>query len=219
MKLCPVSWKALAVGSAVSLVCAAGPMLATAAAQAQSSNLSVAGLTLAGADCSTPSLTQAFAGWGDSNWYTLVSGQSQGTFTGAGWTLLGGASVKPATLVDGTSTTALDLHGASIAISPPVCVASDYPTARTMIRTASGAKLVVAAVYADALAGKGVTESLLQTGVSGVVGGTAQWAPSSLLQVHPGNLPGWQVVQFVIINSSLLGDAQLYNFYVDPRMF
>ena len=180
------------------------------------SGISAAGLAVAGANCGNQSFTQAFSAWGDSNWYTLSPGESADNLTGAGWETLLTASIKTTTLADGSTGHVLDLPPLGIAISPPVCVQTNYPTARTMIRTSSGAHVLVGVVYADMLA-TGVTESPLQTAVSGSVSGSSSFSPSGVFTVHPGNLSGWQVVQFVFANVSL-GDAQLYNFYVDPRM-
>ena len=214
-------WRGLALGGLVCVAAALAPA-APALASTQLLNLSgsgasVAGVALAGSDCSNPALSQPFLSWGDSNWYTLAPGQSAGGFGGSGWTLLTGASVRSSSLLDGGSGSVLNLPPLSIAISPPVCVESDYPTARAVVRGGAGARVSIVALYADALGGSGVTESVLQTGLSGALGGGAAWAPSGVVQVHPGNLPGWQVVQFVFVNLSV-GDLQLYDFYVDPRM-
>jgi hypothetical protein len=213
-------WRGLALGGIVCVATALAPA-APAFASIQllglsSSGASVAGVTLAGSDCSTPALSQPFLSWGDSNWYSLVPGQSVDSFDGSGWTLLTGASLRSETLRDGAGGAVLDLPPLSIAISPPVCVESDYPTARAIVKTTLGARVSVVALYADAL-GQGVTESALQTGPSGALKGGSTWAPSGVVQVHPGNLPGWQVVQFVFANVSL-GNLELYDFYVDPRM-
>jgi hypothetical protein len=195
----------------------AGPALASAPIVGVTpTGLSAAGLALAGANCSAPSLSQPFAAWGDQNQYMLAPGQGAAGFSGSGWALYGTARFAPATAIDGQSTTVLDLPPVSVAVSAPVCVASDYPIARTLVRTSGGARVAVAAVYADTL-GPGVTESVLQTGLSGAIDGVASWGPSAPVQVHPGDLPGWQVVQFVFANLTG-GTAQLDHFYVDPRM-
>lgn len=213
-------WRGLALGGVVCVAAALAPaapaLASTQLLNLSSSGASVAGVALAGSDCSTPSLSQPFLSWGDSNWYTLAPGQSVDNLDGSGWTLLSGASTRSSSLLDGSSGSVLNLPPLSIAISPPVCVESDYPTARAIIKTTLGAHVSVAALYADAL-GQGVTENILQTGLSGALGGASTWAPSGIVQVHPGNLPGWQVVQFVFVNLSV-GDLQLYDFYVDPRM-
>jgi hypothetical protein len=213
-------WRGLALGGIVCVAAAVAPaapaLASTQLLSLSSSGASVAGLTLAGSNCSTPALSQPFLSWGDSNWYTLAPGQSVDSFDGTGWTLLTGASIRNETLRDGASGPVLDLPPLSIAISPPVCVESDYPTARAIVKTTLGAHVSVVALYADAL-GDGVTENALQTGPSGELDGSSAWAPSGVVQVHPGDLPGWQVVQFAFVNLSV-GNLQLYDFYVDPRM-
>ena len=210
--------RSLAVGVAASLVFG---LIAAASAGAavldiSPSGISVAGVALAGADCSAPALSQPFLSWGDTNQYVLAPGQQTDDFVGTGWTLYGDASLASATLLDGHNGSVLDLAPGSIVLSPPVCVASDYPAARTIIRGATGAGVLVGVVYSDVLAA-GVTEPILHTALSGTIGGSSTWAPSARFTVHPGDLPGWQVVQFVFANLSP-GDVQLYDFYVDPRM-
>lgn len=216
-----ISWRALVVGGAVciaSTLAPAAPALASnAIAALNSSGVAVAGVTVAGANCTTPVLSEPFLSWGDSNLYTLAPGQSAGGFNGSGWTLATGASVTSTTLLNGSTGSVLDLPPGSLALSAPVCVQSDYPTARTMIQSSPGGHVAVGVVYADALGGSGVTESALQSDVSGNITGSSTWAPSVAFQVHPGNLSGWQVVQFVFANTSKR-DVQLYDFYVDPRM-
>ncbi len=213
-------WRSLAAGSGAVVAIAlaqAGPALASAPLLGLSpAGVSAAGVALAGASCSTPSLSQPFAAWGDENQYMLAPGQGAAGFNGSGWALYGTASIAQTTALDGSSRSVLDLPFGGVAISAPVCVASDYPLARTMIETDGGANVAVGVVYADAI-GAGVTESVLQSGVSGAIGGSLSWAPSPQFEVHPGNLSGWQVVQFVFANLSG-GNAELYDFYVDPRM-
>ena len=153
------------------------------------SGLSAAGLQLAGAQCGNPTLTQAFSAYGDSNWYTLAPGETATDLSGAGWTTLLTASIKTTTLANGSTSQVLDLPPLGIAISPPVCVQTDYPTARTMLKTSLGGNVLVGVVYADALAA-GVTESPLQTAISGSLGGSSNWSPSGTFTVHPGDLPG-----------------------------
>lgn len=217
---CALKWRSLGLGGAVCLalvVAPAAPALAsTSLLGLSSSGVSVAGVALAGSNCSAPQLSQPFLSWGDANWYTLAPGESADNFAGSGWSLDLGAQTTSSQLLDGSSGSVLDLPPGGIAISPPVCVASDYPTARAVVKTTGGAEVSVAVLYADAL-GAGVTENVLQSDTSGVIGGSSGWTPSSTLTVHPGNLPGWQIVQFVFANVST-GDAKLYDFYVDPRM-
>src|SRR5947209_7341102 len=53
--------------------------------------------------CTPPVLTQPFLWAKDRNWYTLVPGQTPDSYTGAGWTLTGGARVVSTRLHDGQS--------------------------------------------------------------------------------------------------------------------
>lgn len=57
---------------------------------------------------------------------------------GTGWTLSGGARVVHTELPDGTTESVLDLPAGSTAISPVMCVTSDYPEARADVRALSG---------------------------------------------------------------------------------
>ena len=79
MKKCLFSLRALALG---------GLAAAFAAVPAQAASTSVDTST-----CSNPLLTQPFLSAKDSNWYTLLPGETPGNFDGAGWTLSGGAKV------------------------------------------------------------------------------------------------------------------------------
>jgi hypothetical protein len=160
--------------------------------------------------CFDPVLTQPFLSAGDRNWYTLAPGESPGSFTGEGWTLSGGASIQAG---QNGAASALDLPSGSQAISPPMCVASDYPTARTMVRNVVGAEGVqVFVAYAGTK-----TETVAQ-GVGQVHGQHTAWTLSNPFNVHPGNLPGWQLVRFTLVPGGRSSDFQVYNFYVDPRM-
>lgn len=134
--------------------------------------------------------------------------ESPGSFDGTGWTLTGGASIKP-----GQTGSVLDLPSGSRAISPPMCVASDYPTARTMVRNVVGGEgVVVSVAYAGTK-----TESAAQS-VGQVHGQRSAWTLSSPVNIHPGNLPGWQLVRFALTPGGRSSDFQVYDFWVDPHM-
>jgi hypothetical protein len=168
-----------------------------------------AATTAAASACSAPTyaFSQPFAAIGDSNQYTLAPGQGAGGFDGAGWTLTGGARFVTTTLPGGTTGKVLDLPAGSTAVSPAMCVNSDYPTARTDVRqtaTGSGAHVYVA-----------YTNSSINGQSSGVVNGASTWAASPVFQLHAGNLTGWQQAQYTFVGGS--GDVQLSGFYVDPR--
>ena len=107
----------------------------------------------------------------------------------------------------------LDLPSGSQAVSPPMCVSSDYPTARTMVRDVAGAEGVQ--VYV-AYAGHQDREPGPERGP-----GPRQqsaWTLSNPFNIHPGNLPGWQLVRFTLVPGGKSSDFQVYDFYVDPRM-
>ena len=181
------------------------------AGPAQAAPLNMSGMTWGTiASCIDPDLTQPFLSAGDSNWYTLAPGESAGSFGGTGWTLSGGASI---TAGQNGSGSVLDLPSGSQAISPPMCVASDYPTARTMVRNVVGGEGVqVSVAYAGTK-----TASAAQT-VGQVHGQRSAWTLSNPVNIHPGNLPGWQLVRFALTPGGKSSDFQVYDFWVDPHM-
>jgi len=160
--------------------------------------------------CSAPALTQPFLSARDSNWYTLAPGETPGSFGGAGWSLSGGASVAAGQNGAGS---VLNLPSGSQAISPPMCVSAGYPTARTMVRNVVGGEGVqVFVAYAGTK-----TQSQAQN-VGQVHGQGAGWSLSSPLNIHPGNMAGWQLVRFTFVPGGKSSDFQLYDFWVDPKM-
>ena len=158
--------------------------------------------------CSQPSYTfsQPFASLGDSNSYTLAPGQSVDSFDGYGWTLGGGAKLVSTTLADGSFGTVLYLPAGATAVSPSMCVNSQYPDARFNVRqSAVGPGVGVSVAYTNSNAG----------GQSGVVNGGSTWSVSRDVQLHAGSLVGWQLAQYTFVGQQ--GGAQIYNFYVDPH--
>jgi hypothetical protein len=157
--------------------------------------------------CSQPAYTfsQPFGSLGDSNWYTLAPGQSRDAFNASGWTLTGGAKLVTTTLADGSVGTVLDLPAGATAVSPSMCVDSQYPDARvTMRQLAIGPAVNVSVAYTG---GTG--------GASGTLNGVSTWGASRAFQLHAGNLSGWQQARYKFVGGT--GEAQLYDFYVDPR--
>ena len=159
--------------------------------------------------CSQPdyAFSQPFAAQRDTNWYTLAPGQSPDSFTGTGWTLTGGAKLVTTTLADGSIGTVLDLPAGATAVSPSMCVDSEYPDARvTMRQLSNGPGMHVYVAYTG---GKSGGQS------SGNVNGGSTWAASGAFQLHAGNLSGWQQAQYTFVGDK--GDTQVYDFYVDPK--
>jgi hypothetical protein len=163
--------------------------------------------------CSTPTLSQPFLSWQDSNWYELVPGQSPGNFDGSGWVLSGGARIITTTLADGSTGAALDLPSGSKAVSPTLCVSSDYPTARTMIRDVVGAEGVF---FYVSYAGTDTWNTPKNTGQ--VHGQNTAWTLSTPVNLQPFNVSGWQPVRITLIPGGTKSDFQVYDLYVDPRM-
>jgi hypothetical protein len=161
--------------------------------------------------CSQPDYTfsQPFASLGDSNLYTLAPGQSVDSFTGQGWTLTGGAKLVTTTLADGATGKVLDLPSGSTAVSPAMCVNSQYPDARAELRQlGNGPGMHMYVAYTG---GKSGGQS------SGAVVGGSTWGVTRAIELHAGNLSGWQLAQYTLVGEK--GEAQLYDFYVDPHCF
>ena len=94
-----------------------------------------------------------------------------------------------------------------------MCVATDYPTARTMVRDVVGSEGVGTYVsYA------GTKTAINPQNTGQVHGKGTSWTLSNPFNLHPGNRPGWQMVQFTFVPGGKTSDFQIYNFYVDPRM-
>jgi hypothetical protein len=203
MSKCPFRWRALAISAAASC------LLATVSAGTASADSPAA--TSA---CSPPAVSKPFLGFGDTNFYTLAPGQSPDYFTGDGWTLTGGARIAPMIMMDGVTGSVLFLPAGGQAVSPAICVDSEYPTARTMIASTPGASVGVTVSY------PGLLPIFPRVEFSGAISSSAEvWQLSDPLEVHPGNLPGWQLVRFTFTDTGVGAntDALIYDFYIDPR--
>lgn len=182
-------------------------------------NAYLASTNIPASSCTDPSLSQPFSDWSDSNYYALAPGQSDSNFTGTNWYLMGGANITTTTLNDGSTGSVLDMPSGSLAISPPMCVAYNYPTARTMVRTLSGTGGV--AVYVAYFNGtayqvtNGGSAGGNSTSNAGGNGNGNAWGLSGQVNLNPSNTPGWQIARFALYASGT-GEYQLYNFYVDP---
>lgn len=188
-----------------------------APAAAKDTTLPAGSMGVAPADtsaCMNPTFSQAFLSDKDRNWYTLAPGQSPDDFTGNGWTLSNGARIVTAQLQNGQSGSVLDLPSGAVAISPPMCVTSDYPTARSLVCNVVGNDGVQ---FNVAYAG---TRTWAQPKSAGQLKGQKNdWTISNSVNVHPdNNTTGWQIVRFSFVAGGKASDFQVYDFYVDPRM-
>jgi hypothetical protein len=163
--------------------------------------------------CSNPLLSQPFLGSGDSNWYTLMPGESADNFDGNGWQLSGGAKITTTTLGDGAVGSVLDLPSGSEAVSPVICVTSSYPTVRTMVRNVKGSEGVFFDVSYE---GTSTWNTPKNTGQ--VHGSGTAWTLSDPVNLQPYNVSGWQPVRITLLPGGTTSDFQVYNLYVDPRM-
>jgi hypothetical protein len=165
--------------------------------------------------CAQASFSQPFAPFGDFGFYTLMPGQAVDNFAGTGWTLTGGASIATAKLRDGSTGSVLNLPGGSSATSPLMCVSSNYPTARTMIRDVKGSSGVQFYVSYQG------TKTWVKPRNTGLVHGNSKaWTLSHRFYLQPNrHTVGWQIVRFRLSAARHRGDYQLYNIYVDPHMW
>jgi hypothetical protein len=120
-----------------------------------------------------------------------------------------GGSAQAATLVG----TVLDLPAGATAVSPPMCVSAAYPSARAQVRDLVGPPSIHLFVQYTS------TPSWLKPAAVGTFAGQSQWVNSQPLNLHPGNLYGWQQEVFTLTGGPKGTDAQVYNFYVDPHCF
>ncbi len=209
-----MSRRTLCACATVAALSAACPVAANATSlSAAQAHIAKAMKSASTAGCTSPALTEPFTSFGDANEYALVPGESADSFTGSGWTLLGGASITTTMLDDGTSASVLDLPDGSIAVSPAACVTSSYTSARMMVRnlaSSAGASMYVSYLSA--------TPSLTSVGAIAGAGTSTTWSPSSIVSIDPTSATGWQLVWFTFSGSGGRGDSQLYDLYVDPRM-
>jgi hypothetical protein len=162
--------------------------------------------------CNSPAVSQYLSPFKDTHWYTFMPGESSDAFDGSGWTLSDGASIKTVTLADGRSGTVLDLPGGSKAVSPPICVNNNYPTARTWVRDLVGSQGVQFYVSYEGTATWSTPKNTGQ-----FHGNQTSWTLSGNINLQPNSIAGWQVVRFTYIGTGAGSDYQVYNFLVDPR--
>jgi len=188
-------------GATVAVGLAASPALAATAAVTSDSA------------CSTPALYQPFAGLKDSRFYTMAPGGTFDDPAGGGWQLSGGARIVEAPQPDGTVAGVLDLPSKAMAVSPAMCITSDYPIARPWVRNLVGAEGVFFYVSYNT---NGTWTSPKNTGQ--FHGSQKAWTLSNPMNVQPSNTPGWQQVRFTFIAGGNTSRFQVNDFWVDPRM-
>jgi hypothetical protein len=188
-----------------------GALCATAAAVGLAATPALAD-TSDPSTCSAPSLSQPWTAYKDHHWYTLAPGGTFDDAADAGWQLSGGAAIVDADQRDGTSGGVLDLPSRSVAVSPPLCITSDYPNARLSVRNLRGAEGVTFAVsyFVD-----GGWTNAKDTGQ--FHGEHSDWTLSKPMNLQPGKKPGWQLIRFVFVARGNTSHFQVDEFWVDPR--
>jgi hypothetical protein len=160
--------------------------------------------------CPSPVTAQPFLSSGDSSYYSLLPGETAASFNATGWQLNGGASVVKATLADGTSGYVLDLPPGASATSPATCAPSLLPLGRMMTRS-TGAPSGDASMYVS-LAGSSVLGTPLP------IVGTGGWTLTAPTSILPAGLLPEPNIDFTIVSTAQVGDVQIYDLWVDPRM-
>jgi hypothetical protein len=170
-----------------------------------------AGAALASVDtsaCSTHHLSQLLMAERDFNWYAIAPGESPDNFAGTGWTLSHGATIVKTQLADGQTGSVLNLPGGATAVSPLMCVNSDYPQALAQIRNltqgSTGGLTLGAAIDGTTSWNNPHTSNL-----GG--GGNTAWTESGGAGIQPANASGWQLVQFTLTSSTSGHGYQLYD--------
>lgn len=167
--------------------------------------------------CDNSALTQPFAQWGDTSRYKLAPGGSFETGS-AGWTLTGGARVvggsEPFGATGAVGTSSVTIPAGGSVQSPYTCVDAAYPTFRFFGRN-NGllSTMLVQVVYRVPLLG----QVAVPVGTVALSGNWAPSAPMLTASAVPGLL-SHGTTQVALRFTSLTGDTQIDDVFVDPRM-
>lgn len=163
--------------------------------------------------CATPLLSQPFLSFGDHSYYELAPGGDFGGGAASDWQLSGGAKLVQTVRADGSTGYVLDLPSGSRAVSPVMCITSQYPTARLWVRDVVGSEGVF---FYVSYAGTSTWTTPKNTGQ--VHSQASLWTLSNPVNVQPSKASGWQQVRFTFIPGGQHSDFEIYDFYLDPRM-
>lgn len=174
------------------------------------------GVPAAAQACTAGETSTPFAPYGDGASYFLAPG---GAFSSGapGWSLwrahVDGETVAPA-LVPGSHP--VDLEAGGAAVSPWICVSTEFPTFRALEREASGSasgRLNVTVEWLDLL---GLVHA--GTGVASLAGGPA-WQPTAVMRLSsavPLLLPGLSAEVRLVFRPADAAPWQLTDVYIDP---
>jgi hypothetical protein len=163
--------------------------------------------------CPSAEYFQPFLYAGDGNWYSPLPGDTYDSFSGQGWQLSGGARVLSTALSDGTSGSVLELPSGSRAVSPVICVTSEFPTARAIVRNVRGSEGVFFYVEYEGASTWGHPKNTGQ-----IHGNNTSWTLVTPVNLQPGNTAGLQPMRITLVPGGTTSDFQVYNLFVDPRM-
>jgi hypothetical protein len=93
-----------------------------------------------------------------------------------------------------------------------MCVTSDYPEARAVVRALAGGGGV--AMYVSY---QGTTTWGHPQHSADLNGPGNRWGLSGRADIHPGHRAGWQLVQFTLEPHGDRNEFQVHDFEVDPR--
>src|SRR4051812_6971254 len=157
--------------------------------------------------CSHGPFSQPLLAFNDTNFYTLAPG---GDFEGpTSWELSRGANIQP----DGSRGGVLDLPSGAQATSPPLCITSDYPKARSFVRNVAGSEGVF--FFVSHLR-NGVWTTPKNTGQ--FHGDKTNWTLSGGINIQPSGTAGWQQARFTFVAGGTKSRFQVDDFWVDPKM-
>jgi hypothetical protein len=171
---------------------------------------------IAAAACARSSSTShAFAQFGDEASYVLEPG---GSFEGAtpGWSFSNTSVVagnESYNLVPGTHSLQIGANGT--AVSPWVCMSSEYPTFRFVARQVGAATSGSLNVYLRWVNLLGITVNTS----AGTVSGGANWSPTPVLKLGssvPLWLPGTSLDAALVFSAQGPGTWAIDDVYIDP---
>jgi hypothetical protein len=170
--------------------------------------------SIAAASCASSPTSTPFAQFGDMAQYSLAPGGSFESGT-TGWSLYGAAVANGNESYDVAGTHSLALQAGGRAVSPWVCIGSEYPTWRFFARRSSGSStstLYVGLRWVNVL-GLGV-----ESGAGYLQSGEA-WSPSPVMKLGnslPLWLPGSTLAVQLVFQASGGGSWAVDDVYIDP---
>lgn len=160
--------------------------------------------------CAAQPLSQPLTPFGDTNNYFLAPA---GDFTTSdGWTLGAGATHVFTAQADGSTGGVLDMPSGATAVSPVICITSDYPTARLRVRNLVGSEGVSFAI--SYLRG-GAWSAPKETGQ--FHGDKNVWGLSKPMNLQPSKTTGWQQIRLTFIAKGKNSRFQVDDVWIDPR--